>query len=104
MLRLSAGGQAPKHRPRPVTVCLGQDVTCLRPISEAPIGTRRVRVVRRRESYSHEPLRDECRFPTEPSGIYLMGPHVIHSLQLLQINVNQTTEVSDWQLFSLCTS
>lgn len=99
MLRLKSGGQANKHRPRPVTVCLGQDVACSRPVT--PLGAKQRGIMRRRESYAHELLRDESAISTFPSGIYIMGPQIIQNFQLLHVNVKQATKVSVYQIYFL---
>lgn len=105
MLRLKAGGQAIRHRPRPVTVCLGHDVDWPSPVSEVPLGAQERGIRRRRDSYTHELSRDDgstttsSTFPSYPAGIYLIGTQMIQNFQLLHVNWKRKPEVSVEQIY-----
>ncbi|XP_045623388.1 guanine nucleotide exchange factor DBS isoform X2 [Procambarus clarkii] len=95
MLRLKPGGQSVKRRPRPATVCLGQDVDFCRPIIEASLRAQQKGVLRRRESFAHGSLRDETAIPSHSSGIYILGPQIIQNLQLLNVHMKQSANLGD---------
>lgn len=95
MLRMRSGGQAIRHQPRPMTVCLGQDVDWPSPVSEVPLGAQERGVGRRRESSAQElSSQDESSFSNYPPGIYLIGSQITQNFQLLHVNWKQKTEVS----------
>ncbi|XP_042228401.1 guanine nucleotide exchange factor DBS-like isoform X1 [Homarus americanus] len=95
MLRLKPGGQPIKRRPRPVTVCLGQDVEFCRPITEVSLGVQQRGIVKRRESYTLGYLKHENNFPAYSPGIYIMGPQIIQNIQLLNVHMKHRAKLGD---------
>ncbi|KAG0713105.1 Guanine nucleotide exchange factor DBS [Chionoecetes opilio] len=78
-----------RRRPRPVTVCLGQDVVWGMPGCGPPGGAGKRGLVRRGSLYAHELLRAQEAFPSEPTRLYVVGPQVIRNLHLLHVNVTK---------------
>lgn len=78
-----------RRRPRPVTVCLGQDVVWGVPGFGPPGGSGQRGPVRRGSLYAHELRRGQEALPSEPTRLYVVGPQVIRNLHLMHVNVTK---------------